>query len=98
MARPSTRVDEKGVKLRETETANTAGTLHGSDPELADQVVIFSAHHDHLGLGEPGPTGDRIYNGALDNGVAIAQTLSGQRLISIFWLDGNKYAFRRHIV
>jgi Zn-dependent M28 family amino/carboxypeptidase len=64
------------VKLRETETANTAGILRGSDPELADQVVIFSAHHDHLGRGEPDETGDRIYNGALDNGVAMAQALA----------------------
>lgn len=64
------------VKVRKTETANTAGVLKGSDPELADQFVIFSAHHDHLGLGEPDATGDRIYNGALDNGVAMAQVLA----------------------
>jgi Zn-dependent M28 family amino/carboxypeptidase len=63
------------VGLRETETANIAGILRGSDPALADQLVIFSAHHDHLGLGEPDATGDRIYNGALDNGVAMAQAL-----------------------
>jgi Zn-dependent M28 family amino/carboxypeptidase len=64
------------VEIRETETANTAGVLRGSDPELADQYVIFSAHHDHLGLGEPDETGDTIYNGALDNGVAMAQVLA----------------------
>jgi len=64
------------VELRETETANTAGILPGSDPGLRDQVVMFSAHHDHLGLGEPDETGDRIYNGALDNGVAMAQALA----------------------
>jgi Zn-dependent M28 family amino/carboxypeptidase len=63
------------VGVRETETANVAGILRGSDPALADQLVIFSAHHDHLGLGEPDETGDRIYNGALDNGVAMAQVL-----------------------
>jgi Zn-dependent M28 family amino/carboxypeptidase len=62
--------------VRETETANTAGVLRGSDPEFADQYVIFSAHHDHLGLGEPDETGDTIYNGALDNGVAMAQVLA----------------------
>jgi Zn-dependent M28 family amino/carboxypeptidase len=63
------------VGVRETETANVAGILRGSDPALADQLVIFSAHHDHLGLGEPDGKGDRIYNGALDNGVAMAQAL-----------------------
>jgi Zn-dependent M28 family amino/carboxypeptidase len=67
---------EFDVKLRETETANVAGLLPGSDPDRADQVVVYSAHHDHLGLGEPDETGDGIYNGALDNGVAMAQVLA----------------------
>jgi len=64
------------VELRETETANVGGILRGSDPDLADEVVFLSAHHDHFGEGEPDETGDTIYNGALDNGVAMAQALS----------------------
>jgi Zn-dependent M28 family amino/carboxypeptidase len=64
------------VEVRATETANTAGILRGSDPALADEVVIYSAHHDHLGTGSPDETGDTIYNGALDNGVAMAQALA----------------------
>ena len=64
------------VKLRETATANVAGILRGSDDDVADQVLIYSAHHDHLGLGEPDESGDTIYNGALDNSVAMAQALS----------------------
>jgi len=64
------------VEVRATETANTAGILRGSDPVLADEVVVYTAHHDHLGTGEPDETGDRIYNGALDNGVAMAQALA----------------------
>ncbi|MCP4678913.1 MAG: M28 family peptidase [Deltaproteobacteria bacterium] len=63
------------VAIENTETANIAGILKGSDPALGDQVVVFSAHHDHLGIGDPDETGDRIYNGALDNGVAMAQAL-----------------------
>ncbi len=63
-------------RIRPTETANVGGILRGSDPDLADQFVVFSAHHDHFGIGEPDETGDRIYNGALDNGVAMAQALS----------------------
>jgi Zn-dependent M28 family amino/carboxypeptidase len=62
--------------IRSTETANVAGILPGSDPELADEIMVFSAHHDHFGIGEPDETGDTIYNGALDNGVAMAQALS----------------------
>jgi hypothetical protein len=71
----STSLDLK-VGIRNTETANVGGILRGSDPELADEVVFLSAHHDHFGEGEPDETGDTIYNGALDNGVAMAQALS----------------------
>ena len=70
------------AEIRQTETANVAGLLAGADPELAREVVIFSAHHDHLGIGEPDESGDRIYNGALDNGVAMAQTLGVARAVA----------------
>ena len=71
----STSLDLKST-IRRTETANVAGILRGSDPELADEVVVLSAHHDHFGIGEPDDRGDRIYNGALDNGVAMAEALA----------------------
>jgi hypothetical protein len=64
------------VEIRETQTANVGGVLRGSDPVRADEVVVISAHHDYFGIGEPDETGDRIYNGALDNGVAMAQALA----------------------
>jgi len=67
---------ELAAQIRTTETANVGGVLRGSDPLLADEAVVISAHHDHFGVGEPDATGDRIYNGALDNGVAMAQALS----------------------
>jgi len=63
------------VAVRRIETANVAGLLRGSDPQLAHQVVIYSAHHDHLGTGAPDKNGDRIYNGAIDNGTGCAQLL-----------------------
>jgi Zn-dependent M28 family amino/carboxypeptidase len=64
------------VDVQPNSTANVAGILHGSDPELADEIVVLSAHHDHFGIGEPDDTGDVIYNGALDNGVAMSQALA----------------------
>jgi len=67
------------TEVRATETANVGGILPGSDPEIGDQIVILSAHHDHFGIGEPDESGDAIYNGALDNGVAMAQALSVAR-------------------
>lgn len=63
-------------KVEKTRTANVGGLLRGSDPKLKDEVVIYSAHHDHLGIGEPDDTGDRIYNGALDNGAGVAQVMA----------------------
>ena len=62
--------------LSKVRTANVAGVIHGSDPALKDQVVIYSAHHDHLGIGQPDGAGDRIYNGALDNAAGCAQVLA----------------------
>jgi Zn-dependent M28 family amino/carboxypeptidase len=64
------------AKLREIQTANVLGRLEGSDPELADEVVLFVAHHDHLGVGDPDADGDRIYNGALDNASGCSQALA----------------------
>ncbi len=62
--------------IRRGTTANVLGLLRGRDPALADQVVIFSAHHDHLGVGRPDATGDAIYNGAVDNATGVAQVLA----------------------
>ncbi len=56
-------------------TANVLGILPGADPELKDEVVVYTAHHDHIGIGEPDDTGDRIYNGARDNASGVAQVL-----------------------
>jgi hypothetical protein len=46
---------------------NVVGILPGSDPELKDTYVVFSAHFDHVGVGRPDASGDSIYNGADDN-------------------------------
>jgi len=62
--------------LSHVQTANVAGLLRGSDPKLARQVVVFSAHHDHFGIGEPDATGDRIYHGAVDNAAGCSQLLA----------------------
>ncbi len=66
-------------KLSRVKTANVLGLLPGSDPQLKDEVVLYSAHHDHLGVGEPDKTGDRIYNGAVDNATGCAQLLAMAR-------------------
>jgi Zn-dependent M28 family amino/carboxypeptidase len=62
--------------LNRSQTANVYGVLKGSDPKLAQEYVIYTAHHDHLGVGEPDAKGDKIYNGAMDNASGVAQLLS----------------------
>jgi Zn-dependent M28 family amino/carboxypeptidase len=64
------------VSLNKVTSANVLGLLPGSDPELKDEVVIYTAHHDHLGIGTPNDEGDVIYNGAMDNASGVAQVLA----------------------
>lgn len=55
-------------------TANVIGKIAGTDSELSDEHLVYSAHHDHLGIG-PESLEDRIYNGAMDNASGVAQLL-----------------------
>jgi Zn-dependent M28 family amino/carboxypeptidase len=75
----SIKFDNKVSRVR---TANVAGLLPGSDPKLKDEVVIYSAHHDHFGIGDPDSTGDNIYNGAEDNASGCAQLLAIARAMA----------------
>jgi Zn-dependent M28 family amino/carboxypeptidase len=60
-----------------TKTANVLGRLPGSDPVLSKEAVIYSAHHDHLGVRKDAKPGeDAIYNGAKDNASGVAALLS----------------------
>lgn len=63
-------------KINRSSTANVYGVLKGSDPQLSEEYVIYTAHHDHLGVGEPDANGDTIFNGALDNASGVAQLLA----------------------
>ncbi len=63
-------------EVSRVQTANVAGLLPGSDPKLKSEVVVFSAHHDHFGIGKPDASGDKIYHGAADNASGCAQALT----------------------
>jgi Zn-dependent M28 family amino/carboxypeptidase len=52
--------------LQDVASRNVVAKLEGSDPTLKNEYVVYSAHLDHLGIGES-VKGDSIYNGALDN-------------------------------
>ncbi|MFQ5640397.1 MAG: M28 family peptidase, partial [bacterium] len=63
------RLEEKQIEDR-----NVVALLEGSDPELKSEVVVFSAHYDHVGIGAT-VDGDSVYNGAADNASGIAGLL-----------------------
>jgi Zn-dependent M28 family amino/carboxypeptidase len=64
--------------MRRVSSQNVVARLEGSDPALKGQHVVFTAHWDHFGVGEP-VNGDRIYNGAKDNATGTAALLEVAR-------------------
>jgi len=60
------------------QSANVAGMIEGADPALKGEVIVLSAHLDHVGVTPP-VKGDGINNGALDNAGGIATTLEVAR-------------------
>jgi len=69
-----------GIKntLRNVNSRNVVAKLEGSDASLKDEYVVYTAHWDHLGVGEA-VNGDRIYNGARDNAAGVALMLEVAR-------------------
>jgi hypothetical protein len=68
--------------LRRTESTNVLGLLPGADPNLRNEIVVVTAHLDHLGRGSA-VEGDSVYNGAHDNAVGIAIMLEMARALHI---------------
>ncbi|PKP90567.1 MAG: aminopeptidase [Alphaproteobacteria bacterium HGW-Alphaproteobacteria-16] len=63
------------TESKKVTSPNVAGILPGSDPKLKDEVVVLTAHLDHVGVGRPDEKGDTIYNGAMDNAMGIASLI-----------------------
>ena len=85
---------------RDVNSTNIVAQIPGSDPNLKDEYVVLSAHIDHVGVGEP-INGDRIYNGAMDNGsgsallLDIARSLKQthttlKRSLLLVWVTGEE--------
>jgi len=68
-------------KHREVSSPNVVGILRGSDPVLAQEYVVYSAHTDHMGIGKP-INGDRIYHGAVDDGSGTSALIELARTYS----------------
>jgi Zn-dependent M28 family amino/carboxypeptidase len=54
-------------QLRPFDSRNVLAMKSGSDPQLKDQAVIYTAHYDHFGIDPSLKADDKIYNGAVDN-------------------------------
>jgi len=61
-------------RQRDVSSVNVVGVLEGSDPELKNEYVVYTAHLDHIGI-RPGRDGDDIHNGAYDNAAGIGVIL-----------------------
>jgi len=63
--------------IQRAQTENVIGILPGSDPKLSREAVVYTAHHDHLGIKKSAKAGDDIiYNGAVDNASGVSALLA----------------------
>ncbi len=68
--------------FEDVDTPNVIGLLPGSDPAVADEYVVLTAHLDHVGIQPTKEEGDdEIYNGALDNAVGVASMIEVARML-----------------
>ncbi|HXG99754.1 MAG TPA: M28 family metallopeptidase [Sphingomicrobium sp.] len=71
-------LDARATATTEVITSyNVVGRLAGT--RRPDETVVYTAHHDHLGIGLPDANGDRTFNGAIDNGTGMAHLLEQAR-------------------
>ncbi len=72
-------------------TYNVVGIIPGTDKVLKDEYLIFSAHYDHVGVGEANAEGDSIFNGTRDNAIGTVAVLEALQNIS-------KYPLKRSAI
>jgi hypothetical protein len=63
------------------DTRNVIAYLPGRDPAMKDEVILLTAHLDHLGVGKP-VNGDSIYNGADDDASGCVAVLQLARMLA----------------
>ncbi len=62
-------------EMQTFDSPNVVGVVEGRDKKLKSEYVVYTAHWDHLGIGEPDASGDKIYNGAYDNASGVAAVI-----------------------
>lgn len=75
-----------GSVSKKLRSQNVAGFIPGTDPSLKDEVIVLSAHYDHVGTGKDGGSyfteEDSIFNGARDNAMGTVALLSAAKSLS----------------
>ena len=69
-------------QLHSFDSRNVLAKLDGSGEFAKQEAVLFTAHYDHLGM-NPALTGDKIYNGAVDNATGCGLLLELARLAAV---------------
>jgi hypothetical protein len=91
-ALPGTLKAQASVTREVWKASNVAGLFEGSDPALRSEVVVMTAHLDHVGVGRA-VNGDAIFNGAMDDASGVASMIEIARL-----LKASKAATKRSIL
>lgn len=71
-----------GKENKQVMSQNVLGYIEGSDPELKKEVVLLSAHYDHVGITQGTTDADTIFNGARDNAVGTAAIMMAAKYFS----------------
>ncbi|HAA13909.1 MAG TPA: hypothetical protein DCE41_20345 [Cytophagales bacterium] len=71
--------------IKELVSSNVVGFLEGSDEELKDEVLVVTAHYDHLGTGDDGD----VYNGADDDGSGTVTVMELAQSFAMAAAEGN---------
>ncbi len=71
--------------LDTVESDNVIGMIEGSDPDLKDEIIVLTAHLDHIGVSKSFED-DKINNGALDNAAGVSTMLEVARMV----LEGDR--------
>jgi len=77
------------TEAKDVKAVDVLGFLPGSDPKLKDEVLVISAHYDHIGLMPEGTKGDRVNNGADDDGSGTTGIMEIARAFSKAKKDGH---------
>lgn len=79
-----TKIEIKGKlgEVQKQQTWNAVGKIVGSDPKLSSEVILLSAHMDHLGVRPTAPGDDKIFNGADDDASGCVAALELARVLA----------------